>query len=209
MKMSIELKDYLVNSGAALVLHGERELVDDDLAQLHDFSEKQRAAISSVVLSNTDITGACFRHLALLPNLKALYANRTRVENDAPLECLPKTMETINLDYTKVGDLCVSKLRLAPSLYSFRLRNTKITCRSADILASMSNLRDYDIEGAAVSEHARQRLLNALVLRKATCYVAFYFLLCRSRLAAAKLMLGFRDVLFARYFRLGGWRQRA
>jgi hypothetical protein len=67
--MSIEIKDHLLCSGAALVLHEEKELVDADLAQLLKFSEKQRAAITSVVLSNTDITGECFQHLAILPNL--------------------------------------------------------------------------------------------------------------------------------------------
>jgi hypothetical protein len=72
----------------------------------------------------------------------------------------------------------------------------------------MTNLRDCDIEGAAVSEHARQRILNAIVLRKVTCYVAFDFLLCWIQLAARRLMLGFRDVPFARCFRFGDWRKR-
>ena len=76
--MSIELKDCLLNSGAALVLHGERDLIDADLAQLRGLSEKQRAAITAVVLSNTHITGECFQHLALLPNLIALYGGGTR-----------------------------------------------------------------------------------------------------------------------------------
>jgi hypothetical protein len=122
--MSIELKSCLFDSGTALVLHGKRELVDADLAQLRDLSAERRAAITSVVVSGTDITGECFRYLAVLPNLKALYANKTRVDDDAPFECLPKTIEIVNLDDTDIGDACVSKLRTAPNLYSVRLRNT-------------------------------------------------------------------------------------
>ncbi len=153
--MTFELKDYLLNSGAALVLNGEKELADADLAQLGDFSQKQRAAITSVVLSNTDITGECFRYLAFLPNLKALYVYKTRVNDDAPIECLPKTMETINLDHTEVGDVCVSKLKILPNLHTVRLRKTGVTKRGVNILAIVTNLRECHFDGTAVSEHAR------------------------------------------------------
>ena len=206
--MSIQLENCLFSSGAALVLHGKKELVDADLARLHDLSAEQRASITSVVVSSTNITGECFRYLAALPNLKALYANKTQVDDESPFERLPKTLEVVNLDHTEVGDLCVSKLRLAPNLYSIRLRNTTITRGGVEMLASMASLRNFEIAGAFVSEHTRQRLLNAIVLREATCYAAFDFLLCCSQLAAAKLWLGFRDVPFARYFRFGDWQRR-
>jgi hypothetical protein len=146
--MCIELTDNLLNSGTCLVLHGERELTDADLAQLRDFSEKQRAAITTVVLSNTDITGECFRYLVLLPNLKALYANETRVNDDAPFECLPRSIEVVTLDHTEVGDVCVSKLKMAPNLYSVRLCKTGITNRGANLLATMSSLRDCQVDGS-------------------------------------------------------------
>lgn len=202
------LKNCLYASGAALVLHGKRDLLDSDLAQLRNLSEQQRAAITSVVVSDTGITGECFRYLAALPNLKALYANRTQVDDEAPFERLPKTLEVVNLDRTEVGDLGVSKLSMAPNLYSVRLRATKITPRGVEMLASMPGLRDCEIDGADVNEHTRQRLINAIVLREATCYAAFDFLLRCSLLAAAKLLLGFRDVPFARYFRFGDWHRR-
>jgi len=200
--MSIELKDYLVNSGAALVLHGEGELVDADLAQLCDFSEKQRAAITAVVLSNTNITGACFRYLAFLPNLKALYANKTRTDDDAPLQCLPKTMEIINLDHTAVGDVCVAKLRMAPNLYSVRLCKTGVTNRGVNILSTMPNLRDYHVDSLAVSEYAIRRLNNALDLRAVTFNTTMYFLLNSIQLGARRFMLRVRDVRLAWCFRL-------
>jgi hypothetical protein len=76
------------------------------------------------------------------------------------------------------------------------------------MLASMTSLRDCEIEGADVNEHTRQRLLNAIILREATCYAAFYFLVCCSQLVAAQLMLGFRDVPFASYFRVSDWRKK-
>jgi len=121
-----------------------------------------------VVVSDTAITGECFRYLACLPNLKALYANKTQIGDDAPLECLPTSIETINLDDTRVGDVAISKLRAAPNLRSVRLRNTNITSRGVDILASMSHLRDCHVDGAEVSEHTRQRLNNAMVLGAVT-----------------------------------------
>jgi len=166
--MAIQLTDYLFNSGAALVLHGKRQLTDADVAVLRELSDDERAAITSVVVSGTAITGECFRYLACLPNLKALYANKTQIGDDAPLECLPTSIETINLDNTRVGDVAISKLRAAPNLRSVRLRNTNITSRGVDILASMSHLRDCHVDGADVSEHCRQRLTNAMVLSAVT-----------------------------------------
>jgi len=151
--MSIELKDCLYNSSAALVLHEEKELVDADLAQLLEFSEQQRAVITSVVLSSTAITGDCFRYLAYLPNLKALYANKTRINDNAPLEYLPKTVEILNLDHTDVGDMCVSKLRILPNLHNVRLRKTGITNRGINILATVTSLRECYFDGTAVNEH--------------------------------------------------------
>jgi hypothetical protein len=203
-----DLKNCLYASGAALVLHGNRDLVDCDLAQLRNLSEQQRAAITVVVVSDTGITGACFRHLAALPNLRALYANKTRIDDEAPFERLPKTLGVVNLDHTEVGDRCVSKLKTAPSLYSIRLRNTNITPLGVDMLASMPGLRDCEIHGTDVNEHTRQRLLNAIVLREVTCYAAFDVLLRYSQLAAAKLLFVLRDVPFARYFRCGAWWKR-
>ena len=200
--MSIELNDYLFDSGAALVLHGEKELVDADLAQLHDFSEKQRASITSVVLSNTDITGACFRYLAFLRNLKALYVNKTRINDNAPLEYLPKTMEIINLDHTEVGDACVSKLRMVPSLYSVRLRKTGVTDCGVNILATMPRLRECHVDGMAVSEYARRRLDNAMVLRAVTFNRLVYFLLHSIQLEARQFILRVRDIRSVWYFRL-------
>jgi hypothetical protein len=175
--MAIELRDHLFNSGAALVLHGNRGLSDADFAQLLDFAKEEKASITDVVVSRTGITGECFRHLACLPNLKALYANNTPIGDDAPLECLPASIEIINLDGTHVGDVGVSKLRLAPNLCSVRLRNTNITSRGVEILASMPRLRDCHVDGADLSDHTRQRLNNAMVLSAATFAGSIVFLM--------------------------------
>jgi len=177
--MAIELKDYLLNCGAALVLHGKRHLTDADLAVLCDLSDAEKAAITSVVVSGTAITGECFRYLTCLPNLKALYANKTQIADDAPLEYLPASIETINLDGTQVGDMAVSKLRMAPNLHSIRLRKTHITSRSVDVLAGMPRLRDCHVDGADVSEHTRQRLNNAIVLSTVTFAGVVVFVLQR------------------------------
>lgn len=192
--MTIELKDYILNSGAALVLHAARELVDADLAQLLKFSEQQRAVITSVVLSSTAITGECFRYLAYLPNLKALYANKTRINDDAPLEYLPKTVEILNLDHTEVGDMCVSKLRILPNLHTVRLRKTGVTNRGINILATVTSLRECHFDGTAVSEHARQRLSNAIDLHVMTFSRFVCFLLYRIQLGVRKLILRVGDV---------------
>ena len=175
--MPVQLENCLFDSGSALVLHGKKELVDADLAQLHGLTEGQRASITTVVVSGTNITGECFRDLAFLPNLKALYASRTRVEDDAPFERLPKTMTIVNLDHTDVGDACISKLRNLSNLYLLRLRNTNVTNRGVNVLAAMPNLGECHVDGTAVSEHATQRLLNAIALRKVTFRMAVRFLL--------------------------------
>lgn len=186
--MSIELKDYLFDSGTALVLHSERELVDADLAELCDFSKQQRAAITSVVLSDTAISGTCFRYLAFLPNLKALYVNKTRVNDEAPFEYLPQTIEIINLDHTEVGDLCVSKLRRVRYLRSIRLGKTGVTDCGVNILATMSYLSECYVDGMAVSKYARQRLENVMVLRTVTFKKAVSFILFSAQFEARKLM---------------------
>lgn len=80
--MPINLREYLFSSGTSLVLHGVETLTDTDFAQLRDFSDEQRQSITVVVLSNTHISGECFRHLALLGNLKALYCGGTQVEDN-------------------------------------------------------------------------------------------------------------------------------
>lgn len=197
--MSIELKDYLFDSGTALVLHCERELVDADLAKLRDLSKQQRAAITSVVLSNTAITGTCFRYLAYLPNLKALYANKTLVNDEAPFEYLPQTIEFINLDHTEVGDLCVSKLRRVPYLRSVRLRKTGVTDCGVNILATMAYLRECHVDSMAVSKYARQRLENVMFLRAVTFKEAVCFLLFSAQFEASKLMLRTRNARSVRY----------
>ena len=199
--MSIELKDYLFDSGAALVLHGESELLDADLAELRNFSKKERAAIKSVVLSNTAITGVCFQYLALLPNLRALYVNKTRVDDDAPLEQLPETMEIINLDHTPVGDGCVYKLRMARGLRSVRLRKTGVTDRGVSILASMTYLRECHVDGMTVSNYAKQRLNNAMVLRAATFSKTVRFLLRSIQLEAIKIIQRVQDIRSGWHFR--------
>ena len=191
---TIDLKDYLFNSGAALVLHGEKELVDADLAQLRDFSEKQRATITTVVLSNTNINGECLRYLGFMPNLKALYANKTRVNDDAPLEYLPKTMEIINLDDTATGDVSIFKLKMAPRLYSVHLRKTGVTDHGVNILAAMSNLRECHVDGIVINEHTRQRLNNTMVLRAATFNSVIYAFLYCIQLEVRKLVLRARGV---------------
>ncbi len=146
--MSIELKDYLFKSGATLVLHGVRELVDADLAQLRDFSERQRAAITSVVISNTCITGECFQHLALLPNLIALYGGGTRVKDDAPFDLLSRTIEILNLDRTEISERCILKLRNLPRLRLLSLRQTGITDNGLHLMGAMPSLREYYLQAA-------------------------------------------------------------
>jgi len=186
--MSIELKDYLFDSGAALVLHGERELVDADLAQLRDFSQKQKTAITTVILSNTHITGECFQHLALLPNLIALYCGETRVKDDAPFDLLSKTIEILNLDRTEVSDRCILRLRNLPRLRLLSLRQTGITDNGLHLLATMPGLREYYLNGTTVSDYAQRRLDNAIKLSSTTFAKALYISLCTIQIGAGKFI---------------------
>jgi Leucine-rich repeat (LRR) protein len=200
--MSIKLKDYLFNSSTALVLHGIRELVDADLAKLRDFSEEQRTAITSVVLSNTHITGECFRYLEFLPNLRALYANKTQVTDNAPFECLPKRLEIINLEHSEIGDVCAAKLRIAPNLRSVRAEYTGITSRGVNILATIPNLRDCHVDDKSIPEHTRRRLNNVMVLRSASFNRIVCFLLYFLQLKASKYLFRVLNLRSAWRFRI-------
>jgi len=186
--MSIELRDYVSNSGTALVLHGERELVNADLGQLRDFWEKQRAAITTVVLSDTHITSECFRHLTLLPNLIALYAGGTQVKEHAPFGMLPKTIEILNFDRTDVGDRHILKLRNLPCLRLLSLRQTLITDNGLHLLGAIPSLREYYLDGAIVSDYAKQRLENAIKLDSLSFAKALDFFLSAFQIGARQLI---------------------
>jgi hypothetical protein len=155
-----DLEAYLFNSGTALILHGQSSVVDRDLGRLRDLPRKQRTTITSVVLSNTEITGECFAHLAHLPNLKALYASNTRVDDEAPIERLPKTVAVINLDHTRVGDRIISRLRRMPRLREVYLRNTGVTARGVELLGLMTNLHECRVGGTDLTQYPRGRLGN-------------------------------------------------
>ena len=162
--MGVTLKQHLFDTGSALVLHGNTSLADGDLRQLLDFDSEQRRNIKVVVLSHTNVTGESMKHLAALPNLQALYLGGTRVADDAPLEMLPKTVELVNLDGTATSDLSIAKLSRLPRLRSLSLRKTQITDGSVHQLVKVSTLREVCLAETAVSEQARQRLENSLVL---------------------------------------------
>jgi hypothetical protein len=200
--MPLHLKDYLSNSGTALVLHGEKELRDVDLAQLRDFTEGQRAAIIAVVLSNTDITGECFLYLALLPNLRDLYVNRTQIKDNAPFELFLETLEGANLDNTEAGDVSVSKLKMAPNLRVLSLRHTRVTEHAVRLLDNLRNLREYYLEGTAVSEHAKQRLDNTRGLDAMSVGLVFDWFLYSIRGGAQKLAQYIRRINKIRALRI-------
>ena len=192
--MPIDLKDYLFSSGTALVLHGEKELRNADLAQLLGFNNEQRAAITVVVLSKTDITGACFPYLALLPNLWELYVNRTLITDNAPFELFLKTLEVANLDNTEAGDVSVSKLKRAPNLRVLSLRHTRVTEHAIRHLDNLRNLREYYLEGTAVSEYAKQRLDRARELGTMNVATVLDWFLYSIQVGAQKLARGIRRI---------------
>ena len=173
--MDINLKDHLFTCGTSLVLHGKKDLTDNDFAQLRDFSDKQRQSITVVALSNTRITGACFPHLALLPNLKALYCGSTQVKDDAPFDLLSKKIETINLDRTEISDRCILNLTKLTRLTLLSLRETGLTDNGLYLLGALPSLREYYLDGTIVSAFARQRLGSAIELDSITFSKALSF----------------------------------
>ena len=185
--MRINLKDHLFTCGTSLVLHGKKDLTDNDFGQLRDFSDKQRASIKAVVLSNTHISGACFPHLALLPNLEALYCGGTQVTDDAPFYLLTKSIETINLDRTKISDGCISNLTKLKRLRLLSLRETRITDSGLHRLGALPSLREYYLNDTIVSAFAKQRLGNAIKLKDLTFATAPYLLLCFMQFGAGKI----------------------
>lgn len=187
--MAIEqFGDYLFNSGSALVLHGTRDLTDADLAGLSELSDEERAAITCVVLSDTGVSDDCFRYLAYLPNLKSLYANKTRLSDRASLEHLPKSIESINFDDTNIGDMAVAKLKALPHLRSVRLRNTCVTDLGAGILATIPSLNDCHTDGSAVSAHACRQISNAVLVRNLSLAVTMAMLFQCLRFALGRIV---------------------
>ncbi len=162
--MEMLLNHYLFDSRSALVLHGNKSLTDADLDQLLDFDNEQRRKIRVVVLSHTNITGGCIQRLAILTNLKRLYLQSTCITDDAPFEILPMTVELVNLDDTCATDLSVSKLSRLPQLKFLSLRHTHVTDRAAHQLETVNTLREVCLAETLVSDHAKRRLDNKLVL---------------------------------------------
>ena len=160
--MPIELNDHLLNDGTALVLHGETELEDSDLAQILAFTEEQRRTLTVVVLSHTKVTGACLEYLACLPHLRELYLNGTLVSDQDPFELSGRALEVVNLDNTRLGDMGIARLIRAPNLRVVSLRNTQVTDPGVHLLGSFENLREYYLDGTPTSVHAKCRLGNTI-----------------------------------------------
>jgi len=186
--MDIDLKEHLFTCGTSLVLHRQKNLADTDFAQLRGFSDKQRQSITVCVLSNTHITGACFPHLALLPNLKALYCSGTQVKDDAPFDLLSKTIEIINLDRTEIGDRCILTLTKLKRLKLLSLRETGVTDSGLHLLGSLPSFREYYVDGTIVSASAKRRLGNAIELDAITFTAALHFFLCAIQFGAGNLI---------------------
>jgi len=186
--MRINLKEYLFNRGTSLVLHGQKDLADTDFAQLRDFSDRQRQSITVVVLSNTHITGECFRYLKLLPNVTALYGGGTQIKDEAPFDLLSKNLKILNLERTQISDACILKLTKLTRLRSLSLRQTDITDSGLHLLSAMPNLREYYLDGSKVSTYAKQRLDNAVELDSITFAAALYLMWCAIQIGAGRLV---------------------
>jgi len=171
--MSIELEDHLLNDGSALVLCGERGLEDSDLAQVLDLTDQQREALAVVVLSHTNVTGACLRYLARLPRLRELYLNGTQILATDPFELFGGALEVINLDDTKFGDCGVPRLRAAYNLRVVSVRNTRVSDHGVHLLGNLHRLQECYLEGTGVSDHARRRLENSIQLASVDLAWAF------------------------------------
>jgi len=182
--MSIAIKDYLSNSGSALVLHGERRLCRNDLEQLHDLPYESRARIKVAVLSRTCLDDACLSDLATLPNLKELYLGGTRLTDNAALDqCAIPSLQVVNLDDTLVGDAAVSRLKRARNLRIVSLRNTRVTDRGLQQIAALPNLQEYYLDGTLVTELGKRRLANIMyqVTAGTCCRWAIYNMQLRTR----------------------------
>jgi len=160
--MSIDLSEHMLNDRSALVLHGERELEDADLAQLHRLSVEQRSKLTVVVLSRTRVTGACLKHLACLPNLRTLYLNATQINDEDWFDVSGWALESINLDNTRIGDQGIARLQAATRLEVVRLCNTRVSDTGIQLLGTFPRLREYCLCGAPISDHAKRRLDNTI-----------------------------------------------
>jgi hypothetical protein len=170
--MSIEIKDYLFNSGTALVLHGERCLTDNELKKLNNLSDEDRGKVRVAVLSRTSLSDDGLCALAALPSLKEIYLGGTRLTEDAPVAlCATPSLEVINLDDTLVGDAAVDQLKRARKLRILSLRNTCLTDRGLQTITELRTLQECYLEGTQVTELGKRRLANAMYqVTPAVCY---------------------------------------
>ncbi len=173
--MRLSLHHHLYDSGRALVLDGIQDLTDADLGQLSDLNKERRRNIRVLVLSHTSITGEGIRHLRVLPNLKELYLHGTGITDDAPFELLPAGIELVNLDDTRVGDQGIAKLSRLPRLRTLRLRHTEVTDSGAFQLLSVDTLRNLCLAETAVSDLAKRRMDNNLLLKSIDLSTPLWF----------------------------------
>ena len=165
--MNVSLSNSLNGSGTALVLSGNPDVTDADLAQLGELGDQRRCKITTVVLSHTNIQGPGVKHLNALPNLKRLFLNGSSVTDSAPFDEMPRSLEVLNLDDTSAGDRGVSRLCDMPSLRVLRLEGTEVTDRGLFALLQLRSLSEIYLERTATSWMARRRLENNITLNAA------------------------------------------
>ena len=125
----------------------DKSVRDEDLANL-----KNLAALKSLSLARTGISGAAFVHLRGLPELAELNVGGTQVTDDSlkELGSLPR-LAAFRAYATPLGDEGAAQLRDL-KLTTLALGSSRLTDRGLESLAQISSLTSLDVNQLAVSD---------------------------------------------------------
>lgn len=113
----------------------DTQVTDAGLAKLVDM----KLPLTAVFVANTGMTDDGLKHLARLPLLEQLHAEKT-----------------------KVTDAGLAHLAAAPKLRQLFLQNTGLTDTAVGHLKKLAGLKELHLEGTGVSDAGRAELKNAL-----------------------------------------------
>ncbi|MBX9693070.1 MAG: hypothetical protein K2Z81_11845 [Cyanobacteria bacterium] len=121
-----------------------------------------------LILSGTEITGACATNLSKISSLEVLALNQTRFGDNGidPLSSLP-ALNAKNLNNTRVSDAGANALPKFERLQALRVAGTRITSHSLEQISRIKNLNWLDFAfNQIVSSHDLMPLKSCKTLRK-------------------------------------------
>ena len=120
------------------------------------------SSVKRLELDRSDVTDEGLNLLwRKLPELRRVSLGSTWIGDDGLKDVgLARNLEELVLEETDVTDLTVERLRGLPVLRYLNLERTRISVRSADVLAVMPALERVELPDTAAGNRTRERLLE-------------------------------------------------